>query len=204
MGVAFGWRCVAFVAFALPKRHTLKALWRKALWRLWRLWRFVLTRIHRRRSKVDNSFAGTGDPTIGDSAVHPSLGRRTDNHPVGEAEIETGQYKRHTCHKALQDKGFACGVLSIETPHMPPRRHQNATQTPPTSWVTLWPQHYRGTFVQRGDRDPLCRSRRNRKLLSTRDPVCFGIPGFARPMRYGLLGVPTCQPKPRNACHYWL
>jgi len=43
IGVAFGGVCVAFVAFALPKRHTLKALWRKALRRVWRLWRLFST-----------------------------------------------------------------------------------------------------------------------------------------------------------------
>ena len=41
--VAFGGVCVAFVAFALPKRHALKALQHKALWRVWRLWRLFST-----------------------------------------------------------------------------------------------------------------------------------------------------------------
>jgi len=43
IGVAFGGVCVAFVAFALPKRHTLKALWRKGLWHVWRLWRLFFS-----------------------------------------------------------------------------------------------------------------------------------------------------------------
>jgi len=41
--VAFGGVCVAFVAFALPKRHTLKPLSCKALWRVWRLWRLFFS-----------------------------------------------------------------------------------------------------------------------------------------------------------------
>ena len=41
--VAFGGVCVAFVAFALPKRHTLKALSCKALRHVWRLWRLFST-----------------------------------------------------------------------------------------------------------------------------------------------------------------
>ena len=41
--VAFGGVCVAFVAFALPKRHALKALQHKALWRVWRLWRLFFS-----------------------------------------------------------------------------------------------------------------------------------------------------------------
>jgi len=41
--VAFGGVCVAFVAFALPKRHTLKPLSCKALRRVWRLWRLFFS-----------------------------------------------------------------------------------------------------------------------------------------------------------------
>jgi len=41
--VAFGGVCVAFVAFALPKRHTPEPLSCKALRRVWRLWRLFST-----------------------------------------------------------------------------------------------------------------------------------------------------------------
>ena len=40
-----------------------------------------------------------------------------------QIKVKNKRLKRHTCLKALQDKGFACGVLFAQTPHMPPKRH---------------------------------------------------------------------------------
>ena len=72
--VAFGGVCVAFVAFALPKRHTLKALSCKALRRVWRLWRlFSLFWISKKKQKLivriyqPHPATGSGIPTNGDA-----------------------------------------------------------------------------------------------------------------------------------------
>ena len=74
IGVAFGGVCVAFVAFALPKRHTPKALSCKALRRVWRLWRlFSLFWISKKKQKLivriyqPHPATGSGIPTNGDA-----------------------------------------------------------------------------------------------------------------------------------------
>jgi len=58
-----------------------------------------------------------------------------------QIKVKNKRLKRHTCLKALQDKGFAGGVLFAQTPHMPPKRHPNATRLAciPRMWCSLWP-----------------------------------------------------------------
>ena len=69
-----------------------------------------------------------------------------------QIKVKNKRLKRHTCLKALQDKGFAGGVLFAQTPHMPPKRHPNATrlsrqQTEPARWMSRLQSprgHHRG------------------------------------------------------------
>jgi len=66
-----------------------------------------------------------------------------------QIKVKNKRLKRHTCLKALQDKDFAGGVLFAQTPHMPPKRHPNATRSthqqtepaPPSSRLQVTCRH---------------------------------------------------------------
>jgi hypothetical protein len=128
-----GWRfageCGVWVAFALPKRHPLEALRHKGLRRVWHVWRFIWA-LSAYRSEVEHHLPARSF----------------------QIKVKNKRLKRHTCLKALQDKGFACGVLFAQTPHMPPKRHtlgrptDRAGSMSEPAPVPPWPPrgHHRG------------------------------------------------------------